>query len=96
MTQVENGHAGNTAVATAYLCGRNMVTEAAGQEFVLTIIINICFEHLVFICSFCLWGVFWVEESVELIGQSYRKDCRECKPASKIDCRSVVHTVRVL
>ena len=48
-----------------------MVTEAAGQEFLLTTIIYICFEHLLFICSFRLWGVFRVEESVELISQSY-------------------------
>ena len=50
-----------------------MVTEAARQEFLLTIIINICFEHLLFHCSFRLCGVFRVEESVELISQSYKK-----------------------
>ena len=50
-----------------------MVTEAAGQEFVLTVIINVCFEHLLFICSFRLWGVSRVEESVELISQFYQK-----------------------
>ena len=72
-----------------------MVTEAAVQEFLPTIV-NICFEHLVFVCSFRLWGVFRVEESVELTGQSYQKKIRECKPASKIDCRGVVHIVRVL
>ena len=49
-----------------------MVTEAAGQELLLTII-NICFELLLFICSSSLWGVFRIEESVELIGQSYQK-----------------------
>ena len=55
-----------------------MVTEAAGQEFLLTTTINVSFEHLfvtegLFICSFRLWGVFRVEESVELISQSYQK-----------------------
>ena len=50
-----------------------MVTEAAGQEFVLTTIINTCFEHLLFICSFRLCGVLRVEESVELTSQSYQK-----------------------
>ena len=25
-----------------------------------------------------------------------KKDCRECKPSSKIDCRGVIHIVRVL
>ena len=50
-----------------------MVTEAAGQEFLLTSIMNICFEHLLFVCSFRLWSVFRVEESVELVSQSYQK-----------------------
>ena len=50
-----------------------MVTEAAGQEFLLTTIINICFEHLLFICSFRLGGVFRGKDSVELISQSYQK-----------------------
>ena len=51
-----------------------MITEATGQEFVLTTMINICFEHLLFICSFRLWDVFRVEESVQLNGQSYKKN----------------------
>ena len=50
-----------------------MVTKAAGQEFVLTTIINIRFEHLLFVRSFRLQGVFRVEERVELISQSYQK-----------------------
>ena len=58
-----------------------MVTEAAEQEFLLAIM-NICFEHLLFICCFRPWGVFRVEESVELIVSLTEKDCRECKPAS--------------
>ena len=72
-----------------------MATEAAGQEFLLSTSINICFEHLYFIRnSFGLWGGFRVEESVELISLT-KNECRECKP-SKIDCRGVVHIVRVL
>ena len=66
MTQVENGHVGSTAVATAYLCWVKYVTESAGQEFLLTTIIYICFEYLLYICSFRRWDVFRVEESVEL------------------------------
>ena len=50
-----------------------MVTEAAGQEFLLTTMINICVEHLLFICSFRLCGVFRVEERVELMTQSFQK-----------------------
>ena len=50
-----------------------MVTEAAGQEFVLTAIIYIFFEALLFICCIRLWGFFRVEENVELISQSYQK-----------------------
>ena len=51
-----------------------MITEAAGQEFPLSTAINICFELLLFFCSsFRLWGDFRVEESVDLISQSYQK-----------------------
>ena len=51
--------------------GWNTFTEAARKGFPPNII-NIGFEHLsVFICSFRLWGVFGVEESVELTCQSY-------------------------
>ena len=47
MTQVdEKGHEGNTAVVTARLVGGNMVTETAGQEFLLTSTI-ISFEHYI-------------------------------------------------
>ena len=56
-----------------------MVKETAGQEFLLTtgilllILRSICFEHLLFICSFRLGGVFRGKDSVELISQSYQK-----------------------
>ena len=74
VTQVENVHAGNTAVvATAFLCwvkhGHRISRTGVPADY----FINICFEHLLFVCSFRLWGVFRVEESVELISQSYQK-----------------------
>ena len=61
-TKVEKGHVGNTAVATPYYyVGWNMVTEASGQQFPLTIIIYICFEHCLFVYSFRHWCVLRVD-----------------------------------
>ena len=75
-----------------------MVTGAAGQEFVITTIINICFEHLLFICSYRVWGVLRVEESVELISQFYRNIYAvnvSLLLRYLVDCRGVLHTARV-
>ena len=44
-----------------------------GSSCWLRTIIHICFAHFLFIFSFRLWGILWVEESVQLISQSYRK-----------------------
>ena len=85
VTQVdEKGHKGNTAVATAYV-GGNMVKETT------TII---CFEHLLFTCSISLWGIFsgWRKCRIDL--SVVPKDCRECNLCSKIDCKSVIDSVR--
>ena len=64
VTQVENGHAGSTAVATAYLCWvkyghRSSRTVVPADYYYLYLL-------LLFVCSFRVWGVFLVEESVEL------------------------------
>ena len=68
----EKWHEGNTAAATAYIyVGWNMVKERARQELLLTAIIS--YEHLLFICSVRLRGVFRVEQNAELTCQSYQK-----------------------
>ena len=74
-----------------------MVTEAAGQEFLRTTvsIINICFGYLLFV-AFVSGAFFELKKASNWLVSLTKKDCHECKRASKIDCRGAVHIVRVL
>ena len=98
MTQVEKGHAGNTAVATAYFCwvkhGHRSTGTGVRADFVLLLIFafNICYLFVAFIS-----GAFsGLKKACKLLVSLPKKDCRECRPSSKIDGRGVVHTARVL
>ena len=65
-----------------------MVTEAAGQEFVLTTILilalNICYLFVDFVSG----AFFGLKASNRLVSLT-KKDCRERKPSSKIYFRGV-------
>ena len=96
--QVEQGHAGNTAVATACLCGvkhgHKRSRTGVPADYVLSLIfaLNICYLLVAFVSE-----VFaGLKKASNWLVSLTKKDCRECKPASKIDCRGVIHIVRVL
>ena len=64
----------------------------------LTTLMNISFEHLLFICSFLsyLEAFFGLRKASNGLDSRAKKDCRECKPASNVDCRGLTHIVRAL
>ena len=62
----------------------------------LSTAINICFEQLLFLCSFRLWGVFGLKKASNWAASLTKKDCGKCKPSSNIDCTGAVHIVRVV
>ena len=88
MTQVENRHAGSTPVATAYLCWikhghRSSRTGVPADYYYLFVV-------------FVSEAFFGLKKASDLLVSLTKEDCRDYKPASTIDCRGIVHIVRVL
>ena len=88
MTQVENRHAGSTAVATAYLCWikhghRSSRTGVPADYYYLFVV-------------FVSEAFFGLKKASDLLVSLTKEDCRDYKPASTIDCRGIGHTARVL
>ena len=98
VTQVENGHAGNTAVATAYLCwvkhgNRNSRTGVPVDYYYQHLLWTlICYLFVAFVSE----TFFGSKKSSNWLVSLTIKDCRECKPASNVDCRGLTHIVRAL
>ena len=53
---------------------------------------NICYLFVAFVSE----AFFGLKKTSNWLVSLTKKDCGECKPASKIDCRGVVHIFRVL
>ena len=98
VTQVVHGHAGNTAVATAYLCwvkhgNRNSRTGVPVDYYYQHLLWTlICYLFVAFVSE----TFFGSKKSSNWLVSLTIKDCRECKPASNVDCRGLTHIVRAL